>query len=200
MQFSSHWHGRVSYGFGQKTQEAGLGASGQIFGFEFDPVITLGKRSEPAVDLCGSVPAEIEICAVERGGHATLHSPGQLVIYPVVSLRDMGWNVRDYVCWLQRVTRDCLKSFGITSRAGEEPGLYTDVGKIAFFGVRIRRGVTQHGVSINVSNDLRLFRHIRSCGVLSESFDRMARHGQFALDEVFEAWVGSAALVSRRLS
>lgn len=186
-----------------------------VLGFEFYPVVTLGKRGsvesdiligpglETNHDLEGHKIEEqslkddgridFEIYRVERGGQAVLHNPGQLVIYPILSLRDWNFSVRFYVETLLRVTGEVLKGLGIESfvREGSEPGVYTSQGKIAFVGLRVDRGVSSHGIAINVSNCLADFGAIRSCGVQAAALDRVIDwSGQEDMQcaRLFEAW------------
>jgi lipoyl(octanoyl) transferase len=117
----------------------------------------------------------IELHISPRGGQATLHTPGQLVIYPCVHLTRIGIGVREYVSLLERTTQNFLKDLRIESTPNpEEPGLYTKKGKIAFFGIRVTHAITSHGIAINVTNDLSLFKLIRSCGVEGETFDSVS--------------------------
>jgi lipoate-protein ligase B len=165
-----------------------------ILGLEHPTTITLGKRADPLKDIQVSIRTlkekQVAIVGVERGGQATLHNPGQLVIYPIINLRGRGIRVRDYVHLLEDVTKRFLADYGIVACCrGDEPGLYTIKGKIAFFGVRVVRGVTSHGLAINVYNNLEEFAWIRSCGKATESFAKMADFGvTAALPELFAAW------------
>jgi lipoate-protein ligase B len=132
----------------------------------------------------------IPIVGVERGGQATLHNPGQLVIYPHINLRARGVKVKEYVEHVELTTKRFLQRFGIDAFCkGDEPGLYTLRGKIAFFGVRVQRGFTSHGLSINVRNHIEDFGLIRSCGKSEESFSRMQDYGVTApLSFLFKCW------------
>lgn len=201
MMFLSHWHGLTGYNEGEIVQKRWAdrvrgGHGPVILGFEFQPVITIGKRGRADEDLKTSEESirhrGWEVAYVDRGGHATLHNPGQLVIYPVASLHALKWGVRDYICWLQKTTRETLASIGIESFEGDEPGLYTKNGKIAFFGVRIAKGITQHGLSVNVSNDLGAFSLIRSCGRNGERFDCVASYRELSPERFFQAWIDVA--------
>ena len=154
-------------------------------------VVTLGRRGSVENDLTSSFKKDqFELFQVERGGQATLHSPGQLVVYPLLTLKKYGIGVRQYVAHLERATMETLYDFGIqTQKRCDEPGLYTDEGKIAFFGVRVQEGRTQHGMALNVTNDLNLFRAIHSCGRQKECFDSMERYGfSDSLEELFARW------------
>jgi lipoyl(octanoyl) transferase len=161
--------------------------SGVILGLEHPPVVTLGRRGNQS-DLIST--ENWQVIEVDRGGQATLHSPGQLVVYPILHLRNLKLSVREYVDLLEQSTVRMLKEYGITADKGCQAGVFTKTGKMAFVGVRVDRGVTRHGISINVSNDLQYFCKIKPCGFSNPSFDRMADYGvQAGLPEIFQAWV-----------
>lgn len=165
-----------------------------IIGLEHPPSITLGRRAEAGSNLLWSAKEleehALKTYAIERGGEATLHSPGQLVIYPVLDLVALEWGVRAYVDLLMKVTQQTLKNLGIDSQCQEnKPGLFTSRGKIASFGIRVKRGVTQHGLAINCQNDLNLFASIRSCGVEKQSMTHLLLEGVVLTPrELFKLW------------
>ncbi len=165
-----------------------------ILGLEHPSTITMGKRADPLKDIKASVRVlkekNISIVGVDRGGQATFHNPGQLVIYPIINLKERGVRVRDYVHLLEDVTKRFLKDHGITACCrGEEPGLYTLTGKIGFVGVRITSGMTTHGISLNVTNDLQEFAYIRSCGKEGEQFSKMSEFmNPPPLESLFFLW------------
>lgn len=169
--------------------------SSTILGVEHPSVITLGKRADPQEEIKVAVDVledlNIQYYKIDRGGHATLHSPGQLVIYPVLKLSDYNLSVRDYLCLLQKTTLEFLQQNGIQAFAKENsPGIYTEKGKIAFFGIRVRKGVAFHGLAINVSNKIEDFSLIRSCGMNSENFDKMNFYGvSTSLEKLFHQWI-----------
>ncbi|MES2768310.1 MAG: lipoyl(octanoyl) transferase LipB [Bdellovibrionota bacterium] len=165
-----------------------------ILGVEHPSVITLGKRAEPSEEIKITLDSledlNIQYYKVDRGGHATLHSPGQLVIYPILNLSEYGLTVRDYLCALQKSTIAFFDQLGIKTFAKEDsPGIYTKKGKIAFFGIRVKKGIAFHGLAINVSNDTEDFSLIRSCGASLETFDRVADHGvKMPLADLYSRW------------
>lgn len=161
----------------------------EIWGIEFQPIITLGIRGE-AGDVT-SLQNQIPVVRTDRGGQATLHNPGQLVIYPMLDLKAHGVGVRDFVCMLIRATSAVLKTFGIDSHSKGAPGVYTSQGKIAFIGIRLDRGVVRHGISINIMNELAPFNCIKSCGVSAAAMDKVQNHTNEALDveSFFDRWV-----------
>ncbi|MEQ1876694.1 MAG: lipoyl(octanoyl) transferase LipB [Bdellovibrionia bacterium] len=193
------WKGLTDYSNGLELQRLAWQRCNEqnealVLGLEHLPVITLGKRADPALDLkaTGEQIAKrgIQVIEVDRGGEAVLHSPGQLVIYPIMNLESWNLSVRDYVEALEKATLRFLDQLAIKARRGEdEPGIYTVRGKIAFIGIRVERGITRHGIAINVMNDLELFSTIRCCGKADEKFDRLARYGVNATQiQLFRRW------------
>lgn len=153
---------------------------GAVLAYEHPKVITLGVRSSDK-DLLQTNSFyndnQIEILEVNRGGEATFHNPGQLVIYPILHLPSLGLRVKDYICVLQKTTYAALKAYGVEAFGqGEEPGVYTNNGKIAFIGVKVSHGVCYHGISININNELKDFDAIQSCGVTNQKLDRLANY------------------------
>jgi lipoate-protein ligase B len=169
-------------------------SEGRILGFECPSTVTLGIRAS-AADLgfgeAALLKNGIEIQKVDRGGQATLHNPGQLVLFPVLPIQALG--ARNWVCELAKATVQTLHAFGIDAQWREEsPGVYTANGKIASIGIRIRRGVSTHGVSINVRNDLAPFQWIRTCGIEGRALDKMGDN--VSLEDVFRTWCEALTL------
>jgi lipoyl(octanoyl) transferase len=178
-------------------------------GCEHYPVITLGKRlSQGPSQSSNALPNALseawgnyassdleargfEIVSTDRGGQATLHSPGQLVIYPILPLRDYKMAVRDYVRLLEDCTIQCLKLLKVEAyRHEDEAGVFTKAGKLAFIGIRVERGISRHGISLNVSNNLDLFQYISACGVQGRALDSLERQGlTHAPEEIFQLWI-----------
>ena len=110
-------------------------------------------------------PGDIPVVQTDRGGQVTYHGPGQLVVYLLVSLRDVGVGIRGLVSIIEQAIIDLLGARGIEAQARPDaPGVYVDGRKIASLGLRVRRGFTYHGLALNVSNDLEPFRRINPCG------------------------------------
>lgn len=160
-----------------------------IIGLEHPAVMTLGYRMQSGV-FCIETSA-IPVVPSSRGGLVTIHSEGQLVIYPVLDLRALKWGVKHYVEVLLRTTQKLLTHFNVESFIDEDAvGNYTAHGKIAFCGIQVRHGISQHGISLNVRNDLSLFRHIVACGINNAAMDRLQNYNvNLTLNEIFTAWV-----------
>ena len=133
------------------------------------PVYTRGRRSQPQELPMGADwyrAQGIEICDSDRGGAVTYHGPGQLVGYPIVSLRPYGDDVHDYVRRMERVMIDSLGACGVEAGTREGlTGVWVKDRKIGSIGVHVSRGVTTHGFAINVDNDLQPFEWIVPCGI-----------------------------------
>jgi lipoyl(octanoyl) transferase len=159
-----------------------------IIGLEHPAVMTLGHRvaASDANDI-----QELPIVRSTRGGLITIHSEGQLVIYPILDLKTLGWGVKTYVTKLLQTTQRLLAEYQVESFLDEEAiGLYTSKGKIAFCGIQIKNGISLHGISLNVRNDLSLFQNISACGVEKVNLDRLQNYNvNLTLDELFNQWV-----------
>jgi lipoyl(octanoyl) transferase len=132
------------------------------------PVITYGARTPPAeLPRYGDIP----LVAVDRGGQATYHGPGQLVGYLVIDLHQRGPG--DIVRWLEEGLVTALDTLGYTTvRRQTPPGAQSLVGvwtpddrKLGSIGMRIRRGVTSHGFALNIDPDLGVFSAFTACGL-----------------------------------
>lgn len=131
------------------------------------PVYTFGRRSiKEQPFLVEGFPLQVSIYHVDRGGGATFHGPGQIVGYPILKLNSYTTDYHSYLRMLEEVMIRTLKDFHINSgrRAGYT-GVWTDSGKIGSIGIRIVKGVTMHGFSLNVNNDLSFFEWIIPCNL-----------------------------------
>ena len=147
---------------------------------EHPPVYTRGRRSDSAELPMAEEWYEaqgIEVCETDRGGRVTYHGPGQLVAYPIVSLRPYGDDVHEYVRRLERVAISALGDHRVAATTIEGlTGVWTEgepplaaasepARKIGSIGVHVSRGVTSHGLAINVNNDLQPFEWVVPCGI-----------------------------------
>jgi lipoyl(octanoyl) transferase len=137
---------------------------------EHPPTYTRGRRSGPeelpmGVDWYRA--QGIEVVDTDRGGRVTYHGPGQLVGYPIMSLKPYRDDVHDYIRRMEQVIIASLAALGI--EAGLVDGLTgvwtAERRKIASIGVHVSRGVTTHGFAVNVNNDLQPFEWIVPCGI-----------------------------------
>ena len=134
----------------------------ELWFLEHPPVFTLGRngREEHLLD-----PGDIPVIRVDRGGQVTYHGPGQLVVYTLLDLRRRQLGIHSLVQRLEQAVIDLLADHAIPAqRRSGAPGVYVDGNKIAALGLRVRRGCSFHGLSLNVNMDLAPFARINPCG------------------------------------
>ena len=137
-------------------------SSDEIWLVQHTPVYTLGQAADPAHILA---PTDIEVAQSDRGGQVTYHGPGQLVMYLLLDIRRHGLNIKQLVCGIEQAIIQRLKQSGVEGiRREGAPGVYVDGKKIAALGLRVRKGCSYHGLSLNVDMDLSPFSHINPCG------------------------------------
>jgi lipoyl(octanoyl) transferase len=162
------------------------GAEDQILAFEYKEVLTLGRRLKSSrfkTKFNGN------IVETERGGEATFHNPGQLVVYPIINLRKRSIGPKDFVCLLEKSCISVFKELGIEVHRKEgRPGLYTSKGKIMSIGLRIKNAVSTHGISVNISNSMEVFSGIPSCGVESQAMDKVCHYCETSTNEFYKLW------------
>jgi lipoate-protein ligase B len=108
----------------------------------------------------------IPIVQVERGGNITYHGPGQLVVYPIVHLPGMRIGVVDLVDRLEEVMIRTCRDFGVAAGRNElNRGVWVGMRKIGAIGLAVRRGVSFHGLALNVDPDLAPFGFVQPCGL-----------------------------------
>lgn len=152
------------------TNERDADTSDELWLVEHPPVFTQGQTGKPEHIL---QTTDIPIVQTDRGGQVTYHGPGQLILYPLIDIRRRKIGVREMVTLLENLVIQWLSHYRIDSYAkADAPGVYVAVNshngqndaKIASLGLRIRRGCSFHGVSINIDMDLQPFQLINPCG------------------------------------
>ena len=134
----------------------------EIWLLEHDAVFTLGTAADPSHVLN---PGNIPIIQTDRGGEVTFHGPGQLVIYFLLDIKTKKIGPKALVANLQTLIKNILQYYSIESSFVEgAPGVYVGEKKIASIGLRISKGRTYHGISLNVDMDLEPFSRINPCG------------------------------------
>jgi lipoyl(octanoyl) transferase len=134
----------------------------EIWLLEHDAVFTLGTAADPSHILN---PGSIPIVQTDRGGEVTFHGPGQLVIYFLLDIKAKKIGPKSLVANLQNLIQNILQHYAIESFFVEgAPGVYVGEKKIASIGLRISKGRTYHGISLNVDMDLEPFSRINPCG------------------------------------
>ena len=129
---------------------------------EHEPVVTTGRRGVAQLPARG-----IDVVRTERGGLATWHGPGQLMAYVLIDLRARGLAVKQLVAGMEDAVMHWLGTQGIEGhRRCGFPGVWVGEDKICAVGIHIRRGVSMHGLALNLHNDLAGYRDIIPCGIV----------------------------------
>lgn len=147
---------------GMKSHLASDHFQNEIWMLEHPPIFTLGTAADKQHVLNAN---NIPVVQSDRGGEVTYHGPGQLVIYFMIDIKKTKLGPKSLVSTLQEFTQSLLKEYAIDSTFIEgAPGVYVRGKKIASIGLRISKGKTYHGISINVDMDLTPFSYINPCG------------------------------------
>ena len=143
------------------------------------PVITLGRRGRDQhllMDESVLASAGIDLRTASRGGDATYHGPGQVVMYPVVRLTEADAGARGYLQTLEETAIRTAAAFGVDAWTREgKAGAWTDKGKIAAIGFKFSRWVSHHGIGFNVDPDMTGFDAIVPCGLAGEPVASLAQ-------------------------
>uniref|UniRef100_A0ACD5YG38 Uncharacterized protein n=1 Tax=Avena sativa TaxID=4498 RepID=A0ACD5YG38_AVESA len=188
--------GVVKYGDALKLQErlvaerkAGR-VQDLVLSLQHPPTYTIGKRPTDHNLLVPESSLEglgAELHRTERGGDITFHGPRQAVLYPILSLRDIGLGARRYVEGLEAAMVEVASMYGVKARPGGAcTGVWVGDRKIGAIGVRISSGFTCHGLAFNIDPDLGYFKHIVPCGIANKEVTSLRREAAVELppDEV----------------
>jgi lipoyl(octanoyl) transferase len=151
------WHAMQAF-----TEERTDSTDDTLWVLEHESVYTQGQagKSEHLI-----APGNIPVVQVDRGGQVTYHGPGQLVIYLMIDINRLGIGPRELVSTIEHAIVQTLASYDLTAEARKDaPGVYINDAKIASLGLRIRKGKSFHGLSLNVDMDLEPFKRINPCG------------------------------------
>ena len=136
--------------------------SNEIWLLEHPPIFTLGTAADKKHILNAK---DIPIVQSDRGGEVTYHGPGQLVIYFLLDIKKLEFSPNKLVSTIQNFVKDLLHELSIECNFIEgAPGVYVDKKKIASIGLRISKGKSYHGISLNFDMDLSPFKQINPCG------------------------------------
>jgi lipoyl(octanoyl) transferase len=198
MDLEVRWLGRVPYRTAWDIQHelvrdrAADAIPDQLLLLEHEPVLTLGRQSDPAFITASAdelARRGIEVITVERGGEVTYHGPGQLVAYPIVQLAARGILLRRFVRALETAMIGTAARFGVSAARREGyPGCWCDADgpaprKIGALGLRVERGVSYHGIALNVTTRLEDFDLIDPCGMPGVVVTSLAREARWSVAE-----------------
>lgn len=176
------WLGRMKFAdalalqeelLAQKREDRSL--EDELLLLEHEPVYTIGRTPDKS-SLLGSAHLPHPLFAINRGGQATYHGPGQLMGYPIIDLRRCGQDLHRYLRWLEQLLIELLANYGITAWQRESlTGVWIDHRKIASIGVGVRHWITMHGFALNVCGDLSPFNYIIPCGINNVAMTSMEK-------------------------
>jgi len=157
----------------KKRKDRSLGD--ELLLLEHEAVYTIGRTPDKS-SLLGSAHLPHPLFAINRGGHATYHGPGQLMGYPIIDLRRCGQDLHRYLRWLEQLLIELLVDYGIAvSRRESLTGVWVGQRKIASIGVGVRHWITMHGFALNVCGDLLPFTYIIPCGINNVAMTSMEK-------------------------
>jgi lipoate-protein ligase B len=139
-----------------------------VLALEHPPVFTLGRhggRENLVVSEDFLERRRIAVVQIERGGNITFHGPGQLVVYPILDLKAARIGIRDYVGCLEEAMVRTAADWGVEAAGHpKNRGVWIGERKLGSIGVSVTRGISFHGLALNVSTDLTPFGWIHPCG------------------------------------
>jgi lipoate-protein ligase B len=192
------YRGLCAYDEGLLRQQAcwdACRASGPdvILALEHPPTVTLGRHATHAdltVSQATLAARGVACVRTDRGGRATYHGPGQLVLYPIMNLGARGFGVATFVWALEQVLLEIAVAFGVAARRDAHGrGVWSARGKLGAVGIRVRHGISTHGVALNVTTDLASYRMIVPCGTRNLPVTSLAHEGAPAVSVVAAAAV-----------
>jgi lipoyl(octanoyl) transferase len=174
------WLGRVDFADALALQEDFVArkrehpnSPDEILLLEHEPVYTIGRTPDKS-SLLGAAHLPHPLFAINRGGQATYHGPGQLMCYPIVDLRRCGQDLHLYLRWLEQTLIEFLARYKISAAQREGlTGVWVNHRKIASIGVGVRHWITMHGFALNVCGDLSSFAQIVPCGISNVAMTSM---------------------------
>ena len=174
------------------TDERAATTPDELWLTEHRPVFTQGQAGKDEFLLAAG---DIPVVRSDRGGQITYHGPGQLVAYLLFDLPRLGLGVRGLVCGIERAVVRVLADYGVAGRLrSDAPGVYVGNDKIAALGLRVRRGRTYHGLSLNVDMDVAPYARIVACGLADTGVTTLATlAGPRSMADVTPRLVGALA-------
>jgi lipoyl(octanoyl) transferase len=155
--YNSTWQEMVSF-----TEKRNNHTEDELWTLEHRSVFTQGLSGKPEHLLKDT---EIEVIKSDRGGQITYHGPGQLIVYCLIDIKRLGIGVKQMVSIIEKSIIDLLSDYSISShKIPGAPGVYVDGSKIAALGLKVKRGKTYHGLSLNVDMNLSPYSLINPCG------------------------------------
>ena len=177
VEYKSTYQAMLEYVAERSTNENGVTEpprGDEFWCLQHPPVYTLGKAGKREHILN---PGDIEIIETDRGGQVTYHGPGQLIVYILLRLKDYDLGPKSLVRCIENAVIGSLSRYALQAqRRDGAPGVYLGDKKIASLGLRIKNGISYHGVAVNVDMDLSPFNGINPCGYAGLEVTRLTDH------------------------
>ena len=155
--YTSTWQEMVSF-----TENRNSHTEDELWTLEHRSVFTQGLSGNPEHLI---KETKIEVIQSDRGGQITYHGPGQLIIYCMIDIKRLGIGVKQMVSIIEKSIMELLGDYSIIShKIPGAPGVYVDGSKIAALGLKVKRGKTYHGLSLNIDMNLAPYGLINPCG------------------------------------
>ena len=157
---------------------------------EHHAVYTMGRRGGREHLLRPEFALGAEVIDADRGGDITFHGPGQLVVYPILRLRERGIGIARYVRLLEQAMIETAAVLGVRAeRRRGQPGCWAEGRKLGSVGVRLSHGVSTHGLALNVCTELNWFDAITPCGIAGAQITSLSQElgRSVSVDEAAEA-------------
>ena len=159
-----------------------MSSNDEIWITEHDAVFTLGQAAKKEHLIA---PGSIPVYQSDRGGQVTYHGPGQLTVYFLVDIKRLSISVRQLVDQIESVMIGCVANYDIKAeRLSGAPGVYVDNKKIGSLGLRVTRGKSYHGLSLNVDMELEPFTRINPCGLFGMEVTQVACYKSCDIEDV----------------
>lgn len=183
------WCGRVSYCEGIRLQKEHIQkhfdsgsdsiSNNVLLLLEHDPVYTVGIRrqeySEKEAARLRALGAEFH--RTDRGGLITFHGPGQLVVYPILNLKQIQSkpSVKNFVCKIEETIINLCAKFGVKGNRSPHTGVWVNDRKVCAIGLHVGRYISSHGLALNCDTDLGWFSHIVPCGIVGKEVTSLSK-------------------------
>ena len=159
-----------------------MNSNDEIWITEHNAVFTLGQAAKEEHLIA---PGSIPVYQSDRGGQVTYHGPGQLTVYFLVDIKRHSITVRQLVNQIESVMIGCVANYDIKAeRLSGAPGVYVDNKKIGSLGLRVTRGKSYHGMSLNVDMELEPFSRINPCGLYGMEVTQVACYRTCDIEDV----------------
>ena len=166
-------YGQVFAAMQRYTEGRDEDAADELWVVEHEPVFTQGQAGKAEHVLA---PGDIDVVQTDRGGQVTYHGPGQVVVYLLFDLRRLGLGVKALVRGIEQVMVRTLAHYEVVAAPrAAAPGVYVGRNKIGALGLRVKRGCSYHGLSLNVAMDLEPFSRINPCGLVDTGVTDLKR-------------------------